>query len=385
MDFELTEAQKRLQEEITSFCLDGHNQEIVSDLLAEGDPYDAHSWLLFRRMAEKGWISLNWPTEYGGLGYTPEEISIFHETMAYYRMPMTGLILTSLVGSVIAYFGSDELKAEFLPRAARGELLFCLLYTEPDAGSDLASLTTRAVEDGDHYIINGVKIFTSLGHEAHYGLLAARTDPDVKKTAGISLFMVPLDAEGVQVNPIYTMGSGQVNEEVFTDVRVHKRFMVGEKNNGWFVLTMALGLERGSISGVAAQGWRYYDELLEEVRASGLDSSALTVQKLARMETELEVSGLLNSRLNSLISCGRIPVAEAAMTKLYSSEAILRMAGDGVDILGLPGLLELNSPEAPLGGFPEYLYQVATMVTVGAGSSEIMRRIIAKSGLGLPV
>lgn len=385
MDFELTEKQKQLREEITAFCLDPANQEIVAELMDEGDPYDAHSWLLFRRMARKGWISLNWPVEFGGQGYTPEEMSIFHETMAYYRMPMTGLILTSLVGSVIAYFGSDELKREFLPKAAAGELLFCLLYTEPDAGSDLAALTTRAEEDGDYFVVNGSKVFTSLGHEAHYGLLAARTDASARKTEGISLFVVPMDAEGVTVNPIYTMGNGQVNEEVFTDVRVHKRLMVGGKNNGWFVLTMALGLERGSISGVAAQGWRYYDELLDEVREAGLDSDELTVQALARMETDLEVSGLLNNHLNSLISAGSIPVTEAAMTKLYSSEAILRMAGDAVDILGFGGLVELGEPSAPLGGIPEYLYQVATMVTVGAGSSEIMRRIIARGGLGLPV
>ncbi len=319
MDFELSEKQKELEEEVTLFCLDPENEGIVNGLAEEGDPYNAHSRELFRKMADRGWISLNWPVEYGGKGYTPGEMSVFHETMAYYRMPMTGLILTSLVGSVIAYFASDELKAEFLPRAAAGELLFCLLYTEPDAGSDLAALKTRADEDGDYYVINGSKIFTSLGHEAHYGLLAARTDQEAPKRSGISLFVVPLDAPGVTINPIYTMGDGLVNEEVFSDVRVHSKYMVGEKNMGWLVLTMALGLERGSISGVSAQGWRYYHEIAETVRERGLGSDELVIQELAQMEIELEVGGLLNWHLNSLLSSGQIPVKEAAMAKLYSS------------------------------------------------------------------
>lgn len=385
MDFQYTEKQLELRREIEEFCLDPDNQRLVREVEEEGDLYNAHSWELYAKMAEKGWISLNWPKEYGGQGFTPEEMAIFHETLAYYGMPVTGLILTSLAGNVIAYFGSDDLKKEFLPRVARGELLICLLYTEADAGSDLASLKTRAEEDGDDFIINGAKIFTSLGHEAHYGLMAARTDPEASKREGISLFMVPMDAEGVSVNPLYTMGDGLVNEEVFADVRVPRRYMIGEKNQGWTVLTMALGLERGAVAGISAQGKRFYDELIKLVKEKGLDSDPVVRQKLAQMDIELEISELMNWHFNCLLSKGEVPIMEAAMAKLYSSEAMRRMANEVMNILGFAGLLKRGSEGAPLGGMAEYLYQIVTMVVVGAGSTEIMQRIIARGGLGLPV
>jgi alkylation response protein AidB-like acyl-CoA dehydrogenase len=309
---------------------------------------------------------------------------IFHDTMAYYGMPLTGLILNSLVGNVIAYFGNDEQKEEFLPRTARGEILFCLLYTEPDAGSDLASVRTRADEAGDYFIINGSKIFTSLGHEAHYGLMAARTDQEAPKRRGISLFIVPLDSEGVSVNRLYTMGDGLVGEESFSDVRVHRKYMIGEKNQGWTILNMALGLERGNVASFAAQGKRCFHELIEEVRRRKLDMDPVTCQQIAQMEIELEVTDLMNWHINSLLSRGEMPITEAAMTKLYSSEMMKRLANTSVNILGFCGLLKRGSEGAVLGGLLEYLYQIATMLTVGAGSTEIMEQLIARSGLGLP-
>jgi alkylation response protein AidB-like acyl-CoA dehydrogenase len=383
MEFELDERQKELKKDITDFCLDPENRRIVEELAGEGDYYNAHSWELFRRMAERGWISLNWPTQYGGKGYTPEEMAVFHETMAYLRMPLVGLILTSLVGNVIAYFGSDRQKGEFLPRAAAGELLFCLLYTEPDAGSDLSALQTRAEEDGEYFVINGSKVFTSLGHLAHYGLLAARTDPGARKREGISLFLVPLNAEGVTINPIYTMGDGRVNEEVFVDVRVHRDYMIGEKNGGWLVLTMALGLERGSVAGIAAQGWAYLEELQNLAGRMGLDGDPLVCQTLAKVETALEVSDLLNWQLTSLISKGGVPVTEAAMAKLYSSEAMRWMSNEAMNVLGFSGLLKRGSPGSLIEGATEYQYQMAPMVAIGAGSTEIMQGLIARAGLGL--
>jgi len=384
MDFELTERQKEFKKEIIEFCFEPENQRMLQDLLGKGGFYNAHSWELFRKMAEMGWISLNWPREYGGLGYTPGEMSVFHETMSYYRMPMTGLILTSLIGNIIAYFGSDELKREFLPRAAIGDLLFCLLYTEPDAGSDLAAVNAMAEEDGDFFIINGTKIFTTLGHEAHYGLMAARTDTEVPRTKGISMFLVPLDAEGVTVNPIYTMGGGRVSEEVFSNVRIPGRYMIGRKNEGWMVLSTALGLERGSLAGVIAQGKRYFGELLAEIRKRRLDSNPVVQQQIAQIEIELEIADLMNWNLISLISHGNLPIAEVAMAKLFISESMKQLSNVSMNILGFPALLKRDSECSPLGGIAEYFYQVATMITVGGGSSEILQRIIARVGLGLP-
>ncbi|MBU1944351.1 MAG: acyl-CoA dehydrogenase family protein, partial [Actinobacteria bacterium] len=308
---------------------------------------------------------------------------VFHETMAYHRMPIIALILSSLVGNVVAYFGSDALKAEILPRASAGELLFCLLYTEPDAGSDLAALTTRAEEDGDYYVVNGTKIYTSLGHLANYGLLAARTNPEAPKRQGISLFLLPLDSEGVTVSPIYTMGDGRVNEEVFTDVRVHRDYMIGEKDSGWFVLTMALGLERGSIAGVAAQGRAFLDGLIDLLRETGMTSDPVVCQSLAEMETVLEVSDLLNWNLTTLLGKGDVPITEAAMAKLYSSESMRRMGSEALNMLGFAGLLRRGSPGALLEGLSEYQYQMAPMISIGAGSTEIMQGIIARTGLGL--
>ncbi len=382
MEFKFTEAQEKLRKELREFCEEPRTQEILKELEEKGDLYNAHSWELYKKMVEKGWLGMQWPKEYGGHGLSFDETAIFSEATAYYRIPMMGYALTSILGNALIHFGSEEQKKEYVPRMAAGEILFCLLYSEANAGSDLASMQTRAVEDEGDYVINGTKIFTSLGHISHYGFIAARTDPDVPKHKGISLFIVPMDAPGISINPMLTMGEGRVNEIAFEDVRVPQNNMVGEKNKGWRLLNKALAVERSGL-GFVAGAQRGFEDILNYVREKGLGKDPVIRQKLARLATEIEVAHLLAWRVVSLQSKGLVPDSEASMSKLYGTELIQRVANTGMEITGLSGLLKGNSKWAPLEGKMESAYRSSRFVTIAAGTSEIMRLIISFRGLGL--
>ncbi len=382
MEFKFTEAQERLRKEVSEFCEEPRTQEILKELEAEGELYNAHSWELYKKMAKRGWLGMQWPQEYGGQSLSFEETAIFNETTAYYRIPMMGYALTSIIGNALIHFGSEEHKQEYVSRMAAGEILFCVLYSEANAGSDLASIQTRAVEDEGDYVINGTKIFTSLGHISHYGFLAARTDPDVPKHKGISLFIVPMDSPGISINPMLTMGEGRVNEIAFEDVRIPQKNMVGEKNKGWRLLNQALTVERSGV-GFVAGARRTFEDILQFVKEKDLGKDPVIRQKLARLATEIEVAHLLAWRVAFLQSKGLIPDSEASMSKLYGTELVKRVANIGMEILGFSGLLKRDSKWAPLAGRIESVYRTSPFVTIAAGTSEIMRLIISFRGLGL--
>ncbi len=382
MEFKFTEAQERLRKELREFCEEPRTQEIIKELEAEGDLYSAHSWELYKKIAQRGWLGMQWPKEYGGYGLSFKERNILDEVTAYYRVPMRSYYLASIIGNALIHFGSEEQKKEYVPRIAAGEILFCVLYSEANAGSDLASLQTRAVEDEGDYVINGTKIFTSLGHISHYGFLVARTDPDVPKHKGISLFIVPMDAPGISVNPMLTLGKGKVNETAFEDVRVPQKNMVGEKNKGWHLLNKALAVERSGV-GFVARARRIFEDTLRYVREKGLGKDPVIRQKLARLATEIEVAHLLAWRVVSLQSKGLTPNSEAAMSKLYGTELSQRVTNTGMEIMGPSGLLKGDSKRAPLAGRMELAYSSSPYLTIAAGTSEIMRLIISSRGLGL--
>ncbi|UCD83214.1 MAG: acyl-CoA dehydrogenase family protein [Deltaproteobacteria bacterium] len=382
MEFKFSEAQERLRKELSEFCGAPRTQDIVKEIESQGDLYSAHSWELYKKMADSGWLGMQWPKEYGGQGLSFEETGILYEVTSYYRVPIRGYTLTSIVGNSLAHFASEEQKKEYLPKMAAGETLFCVLYSEANAGSDLASLQTRAVEDEGDYVINGTKIFTSLGHISHYGFMAARTDPDAPKHKGISLFIIPMDAPGITVNPFYTLGEGRLNEISFEDVRIPKKNMVGEKNNGWRLLNKALAVERSGVVFVAA-AQRVFEDILSYVRDKGLGKDPVIRQKLARLATELEVVYLLAWRVIALQSKGLIPESEAAMSKLSSTESSQRVTRIGMEIMGLAGLLKSGSKWAELAGRMELSYNSSLYLTIAAGTSEIMRLIISSRGLGL--
>jgi alkylation response protein AidB-like acyl-CoA dehydrogenase len=285
-------------------------------------------------------------------------------------------------------YGTPEQKARFLPRIAAGEIDFALGYTEPEAGTDLASLSTRAVADGDDFIINGTKLYTSGAHRAEYVWLATRTDPEAPKHRGVSLFMVDLKSPGITVRPLWTMDGGRTNQTFYDNVRVPRENLVGEVNRGWYYVAHALDFERITVFTVATIRVGF-DELVAFIKQASYDGYALkddpeVRDQIARFSVELEVAQMLSYRVAWMVSKGEHPNYEASMLKVFCTEFQQRLYHYGTRILGLYGQLTPGSPHAPAGGRFERGHRSAVMPTFGAGSSEIQRNIIATRGLGLP-
>ncbi len=272
------------------------------------------------------------------------------------------------------------------PAIANHDEIWCTLYSEPEAGSDLASLQTRAVKDGDEWVINGQKIWTSGAHRSDWGWLAARTDPEAPKHKGISMFILPMDTPGISVRPLINMaGMHGFNEVFFEDVRIPASYIVGQENNGWYQLAVALDFERSSVAGVA-RARRWWEDLVSfsKEHRSLVGARPEVRHRLAEIGVELEAGQNLCYRVASLQQAGKIPNYEASIAKLYSSELGLRLAGSGMEMLGLYGQLHPRSKYAHLKGRIERYYQLSVAETIGGGTSEIMRNIIAMRGLGLP-
>ena len=340
-----------------------------------------------RKLGVRGWLALSWPKQYGGQERSALEYYLFHEEMAYAGAPAstTG---TGIVAPTLMHFGSEEQRARFLPRIASGEIDFCLGYSEPDAGSDLASLQIRAVEDGDVFVVNGIKRWTSGAHRSEYVWLAARTDPTAPKHRGISLFMVDMKSPGITVKPIWTMGDGRTNETYWEDVRVPRENLVGEKNRGWYYVAAALDFERLAVFPVG-RFRAAFDRLVNAVKTAEYDGwrlrdDPLIRQKIAQISVELEATQMLSYRAVSLVANGAIPNYEASMLKMYGTEAQQRMSHVATQIFGLYSQLREGSPDAVLNGEVERAYRAMVMPTFGAGASELQRGIIATRGMGLP-
>lgn len=345
-----------------------------------------------RKMGAKGWLNMHWPKEYGGMSATPMQQLIFTEEMAYHSAPAQ-IDLGPWVGSTIIVHGTEEQKRKYLPGIASGEAEWCIGYSEPGAGSDLAAVQTRAVEDGDEYVINGQKIFTSLAHRADYCWAVARTDPNAPKHRGISMFVVDMRTPGITVRPLLDMaGQHTFNEVFFDDVRVPRDSMVGGKNQGWYLLLTELDIERTSFGGgvnISARSKRILEEMVQYARETKrndvvLAKDPLIRRKLAERGVEIEISRLLAYRLSWMLSQGIIANYEASVSKLFGSEMAQRLANTGMEMLGLYGQLEPGSKWVRLRGWVERLYLWTVAETIGAGTSEIQRNIIAMRGLGLP-
>jgi len=388
MRFEFTEKQKRFREDIREFL----KKELPSSLTKEMEirPEEGgFSKEFSRKLGQKGWIGLTWPKEYGGqqLGYI--ERLIYNEEMTYNHAPIYYHHLAERqMGPSIIQFGTEEQKRYYLPRIARGEAGFCIGYSEPGAGSDLASLKTRAVADGDDYIISGQKIYTSGAHINDYIWLATRTDPDAPKHKGISVFIVGLKSPGVEVRPLWTMAGGQFNEVFFDNVRVPRANMVGQENQGWYVVAANLDFERAGIERVV-EYLLIFEQLVQYVKEAPSPNGPLakdpTVRnRLAKLAIEFQVGRMLAYRVAWMLSEGDIPNRESAQSKVFGSELAQRVCRAGMQILGLYGQLTAESQWGPLQGKIQQGYLSSVSDTIRAGTSEIMRNIIATRGLGLP-
>ena len=306
--------------------------------------------------------------------------------MAYRRLPVPVVTLNT-VAPALMRIGNEEQKQAYLRKILLGEIEFAIGYTEPEAGTDLASLQTSAVRDGDDYVINGQKVFTSGAHHADYLWLAVRTDRDAPKHKGISILIVPLDAEGIEVRPLQIMGGGRSNITFYNDVRVPVSSLVGEENHGWQYITTQLDFERIAISPVA-QLERVFDWLCARFGESGLPANAVwTRSELARMAADLNVLKVMDLKVASMVANGEIPVYEASLLKVLSNEFRVTFMGEVLQMLGSAGLIRSDSPGAPLdssGASIEHQLIESPITLFGGGSNDVQRDIIATHGLGLP-
>ncbi|GBD10468.1 Acyl-CoA dehydrogenase FadE26 [bacterium HR23] len=388
MDFHFTPQQEAFRQEIRSWLQKELTPEMRQQYAAAGG--EGFSREFSRKLGQKGWIGLAWPREYGGqaLGYI--ERTIYLEEMLLAAAPIAyHHFADRQMGPSIMLFGTEEQKREFLPRIVRGECGFCIGYSEPGAGSDLASLQTRAVQDGDDYVINGTKIWTSYAHLQDYIWLAVRTNPDAPKHRGISVFIVDLKTPGITIRPIINMaGVHSFNQVFFDNVRVPKTAMVGEKDRGWYVVASNLDFERSGIERIA-QYRPLWEQVLEFARLTTRGGKPLTSDprirnRLAELEVEYQVGRWLSYYTAWLQSKGVVPNKEASMIKVFGADWTQRMLQTAMEVLGLYGQLTQDSKWAPLAGRVQRAWLASFSASIAGGTNEVQRNIIALRGLGLP-
>ncbi len=360
------------------------------DLRMSTDEYRERNGAWVKKLSDKGWIAPAWPKEYGGSGMTVMQQFIFNSEMANAGAPKGGNygIGTGWAGPTIILYGSEDQKQRYLPGIVRGDDVWCQGFSEPGAGSDLASLQTRAVKDGDDYVINGQKIWTSGAHVAKYMILLARTDPEAPKHKGISYFILDMRTPGIEVRPLVNMAENHDFNEVFFDsVRIPKDNLIGEENRGWYVGTTTLDFERSGIATSVSHGLMVGDlaDFIKENMAEGFISKNPELKhEIADRSIEASVEEMLCTMVISMQNRGLVPNKEGSIAKLFSSELDVRIAATAMKSLGLYAQLRRGSHAAAANVRVESAYLYATTSTVGGGTSEIQRNIIASRGLGLP-
>lgn len=342
-----------------------------------------------QRLIERGWLTMAWPREYGGQDASNVKMAIFAEEMMYHEAPGKDSSGVGLLAPAVMRHGTPEQKARYLPPIARGEVTWAQGFSEPESGSDLASLRTRAVRDGDDYLITGQKIWSSGAHLADWMFVLARTDPHAPKHRGITYFLVDMKTPGITVRPIINMvGDHHFNEEYFDNVRVPAENIIGELNRGWYVAMTTLNFEREGTT-YTARARKPLDmliALLKESRAKGVGPTPTPAlrHRLADRVLETEVSRILAYRIAWMVDRGLEPQHEASISKLISSELLMRVANTGMQTLGMMGQIAGDSKYARLKGKFHRMYLWSVSEPIGGGTSEIQRSIIATRGLGLP-
>ncbi len=358
------------------------------------DPFSqqgTREWM--KKLAERKWIAPAWPKEYGGAGMSVMEQFIFNSELAEARAPRPFGIAVGFAGPTLIVHGTEEQKKKYLPEILSGDAIWCQGYSEPGAGSDLASLQTRAVRDGDDYIINGQKIWTSGAHVAKWMILLARTDPDAPKHRGITYFIVDMKSPGITVRPLINAAdSHEFNEVFFEDVRVPRENIIGEENRGWYLAQTTLSFERSNI-GSAVGARQTVEDLAKFAREHKLDGTS-TLGHNPAIRTELverfieaNVATMMSYKIVSMQAKEGVPPGhEASVAKLFGTELNQRIYRTGMKLLGLYGQLDGKSPgpEVPMKGRIKYMYLRSIANTIEGGTSEIQRNIIATRGLGLP-
>jgi 3-oxocholest-4-en-26-oyl-CoA dehydrogenase alpha subunit len=371
MEFAFTDEQKQFRHDVRSFCREVVTPKLLDDVRRSGVEHSAD---LHRQLAARGWLGVDYPVEYDGLGLDQVTAGILREEMAYATAPTTAIEVNNIISQSLLLLGDEQQKSEHVPAVVSGARMFCMGYSEPGSGSDLGSLQTRATPDGSHHVISGQKIFSSNASIADHMLLAARTSSDATKHRGITLFLVAMNSPGIEVAPLWTFGGWKVNTIYIDGLRVPTSAIVGEVDRGWWGLTTALDIERSGFLYIGRCA-RVLDELRSCLPGREFQS------ELSAFGAEVHAARLLSYRVAAMQAAGRTPNVESSMAKLFATELLKRLTGRAVELLGHRSL-ETGSTGVAEGFFEEQL-RWALMGTIVAGTSEIQRTIIARRGLGL--
>jgi alkylation response protein AidB-like acyl-CoA dehydrogenase len=387
MFVDYTDDQKALRQEFRAYYGNLIKPEYREELrnAESGELYKE----LIRQQGKDGMLALGWPEEYGGRGLTQSEQLIRYEESLLAGAP-TPFVTLNTVGPTIMTLGTEEQKKRFLPGIAAGELHFAIGYTEPSAGTDLASLKTTAIRDGDHYIVNGNKVYTSGAEGADYVFLAARTDPEAPKHKGISILALDTSDPGFSHGEIRTIGSVRTNVTYYTDCKVPVENIIGQENGGWRLITDQLNHERVGLAAWGIQGWKLYRDALNWARGTtGADGQRViddpTVQRnLAEVHCHLEAMRVMNARMSWQLDQASIDAVFPSAIKVYSTEILIEICRLLMDVVGPHALIAGDSEGAILAGNLEHEYRRAEINTFGGGVVEVLRGLVATHGLGMP-
>jgi len=396
MDFRLTKGEESKKQEFTAF-FEGEMKNAPPQFGNGGleGVYDTEEGFAFHKymavkLAEKGWLSMAWPRQYGGREATIMEQVVFDEVRGYYNAPGVDAFAVGMFAPTLMAGANDEQKARLLPPIAEGKAFYCQGWSEPDAGSDLASLTTTAVREGGHYVVNGQKTWTTGAHRAEYMFLLARTDTESKRGKGLSVFHLRMDLPGVQVRPVlYMNGKHVYNEVFFNDVKIPAEDLIGVEGEGWALTRQTMNFERSGAGGFSGAK-RYLEQMMAYAKKTTRNGQPLskdpnTRRKMAEVFIGAEVGKSLAYKIGWMHQKGDFAglITAASASKLYSTELAQKLANYATEMMGLYGQLE-EDPLAPLGGAMSDLYQMCKGATIFAGTNEIQRNLIAWVGLGLP-
>jgi alkylation response protein AidB-like acyl-CoA dehydrogenase len=381
VDLRLTDQQAALRAEATAFAL-GLRPQLEQDpewrrqgMLSDGDSRE-----VTRALGEAGWIGMTWPEALGGRGLTHVDAALVEDVFGYHWLPLSLYLLSyKTIGCALERYAAPELQERLLGPIARGEIMFCQGFSEPGAGSDLASLTTRAALRGDRWVVDGHKIWTSSAWLADWIYLAVRTSPDEPRHRGISVLVAPLDTPGIEVRRFPALGGGYLCEVFLDGVEIPVENLVGEVDRGWDVLMHTLDFER--ITAEKLGGLRWVLELVEE-RLRETDRLEASWARIEHLRGELAAARLLSLRAADLLDRGEPASAASAMAKLAGARLAQRLASEAVDLLGLDGLVD-GQLTGPLEGRIGALYRAAVGSTISGGSAEVLQVVIARRGLGL--
>ena len=380
MDFRESPEQQELRRELRAYfagLLPEDERRAAGEQGVGGDRFRE----IVKMLGADGWLGIGWPVEFGGQGRSIEDQFVFFDEVQRAGIPFP-FVTVNTVGPTLQKYGTEEQKAAFLPGILSGDIVFAIGYTEPEAGTDLASLQTRAVRDGDGWVVDGNKIFTSGANTADYVWLACRTDPDAPKHRGISILIVPTTDPGFSWSPIHTVGGLTVTSTYYSGIRVGDDAVVGEPNGGWRLITAQLNHERIGLAALGGRTEGLWRQVLDWARESGAVDQPWVRQEFARTHAKLEAMRLLNWKMTMAVAADTLSGADAGATKVFGTETHVDVYRSLLGILGAAGRIRPGSPGAVLAGQIEQLSRQAVVNTFGGGVNEVLRDMVATLGLG---